>query len=50
MKPDGTPTIEDILQMIDQLQEFEKQQLFNRMRLGGISTIKGRYNFPADAY
>ena len=32
MKPDGTPTIEEILQMIDQLQEFEKQQLFNRMR------------------
>lgn len=38
MKPDGTPTIEEILQMIDQLQEFEKRQLCERLRLGGNST------------
>ena len=50
MKPDGTPTIEEILQMIDQLQEFEKRQLCERLRLGSNSTIMGRYNFPNNAY
>ena len=46
MKPDGTPTIEEVMQMIDQLQEFEKRQLVERLRLGGNSTVMGRYNFP----
>lgn len=50
MKPDGTPTIEEILQMIDQLQEFEKRQLCERLRLGGNSTVMGRYNFPNHSY
>lgn len=45
MKPDGTPDIEDILQMVDQLQEFEKSQLIYRIMSGGINTIRGRYNF-----
>ena len=50
MKPYGTPTIEEILQMIDQLQEFEKRQLCERLRLGCSSTVMGRYNFPNHAY
>ena len=50
MKPDGTPTIEEILQMIDQFQEFEKRQLCYRLRIGGNSTVMGRYNFPNHAY
>ena len=48
MKPDGTPDIEDILQMVDQLQEFEKLQLISRIRSGGINTIRGRYNFSCN--
>ena len=36
--------------MIDQLQEFEKRQLVERLRLGGNSTVMGRYNFPNHAY
>lgn len=45
MKPDGTPTIEEILVQVDQLQEFEKYQLISRIRSGGINTLRGRYNF-----
>lgn len=50
MKPDGTPSIEDILEQIEQLQEFEKQQLLERIRHGGMKTIYGRYNFPRYSY
>lgn len=50
MKPDGTPTIEEVLQMIDQLQEFEKRDLIYRLQQGGVKTIYGRYNFPRCAY
>ena len=50
MKPDGTPTVDEILQQVDQLQEFEKDQLISRIRQGGISTIVWRYNFPSYSY
>lgn len=50
MKPDGTPTIDEILCLVDQLQEFEKRQLIARIERGGINTLKGRFNFPSDTY
>ena len=45
MKPDGTPTVDEILVLIDQLQEFEKDQLLARLKRGGVNTLKGRFNF-----
>lgn len=50
MKPDGTPTVEEILIMVDQLQEFEKRQLCDRIRRGGLTTLRGRFGFPDDCY
>lgn len=50
MKPDGTPTIEEVLQLVDKLQEFEKDQLIKRIFDGGLNTIYGRYNFEKYSY
>ena len=50
MKSDGTPTIDEILSEVEQLQEFEKKQLIDRILRGGITTIKGRYNFRPIVY
>ena len=50
MKPDGTPTVDELLEQIDQLQEFEKRDLIYRLKNGGVKTIFGRYNFPRYAY
>ncbi len=50
MKPDGTPSIEDILEQIEQLQEFEKEQLLRRINEGGLKTLYGRFNFPRYSY
>lgn len=50
MKPDGTPTVDEILVMVDQLQAFEKQQLLERIYRGGMKTIYERYNFPRLCY
>jgi hypothetical protein len=50
MKTDGTPSIEDILEQIELLQEFEKIELLKRIGRGGINTIYGRYNFPMHTY
>lgn len=44
MKPDLTPTIEEIIKMVDQLQEFEKIELVRRIQAGGSSVIQGRFN------
>ena len=49
MKPDGSPTIDEILRQVDQLQEFEKRQLIYRIERGGINTLSGRYNFSYNA-
>lgn len=44
MKPDGTPTIEEIIKMVDQLQEFEKAELVRRIWAEGSAVIQGRFN------
>lgn len=50
MKSDGTPTIDEILSDVECLQEFEKQQLIERILRGGMTTLKGRYNFRPIVY
>lgn len=46
MKPDGTTDIEDVMELYEQLQEFEKDMFLRRVYSGGTKTIRGRYNFP----
>ena len=50
MKPDGTPSIEDVMELYEQLQEFEKDLFLKRVYRGGIKTIYGRYDFPRFSY
>ena len=45
MKPDGTPTVDEVMQQVEMLQEFEKQELVRRICAGGRSVIAGRYNY-----
>ena len=46
MKPDGTPSIDDVMELYEQLQEFEKDMFLKRIYGGGVKTLRGRYNFP----
>ena len=50
MKPDGTPSIEDVMELYEQLQSFEKDMFLDRVSKGGSETIYGRYDFPTYAY
>ena len=50
MKPDGTASIEDVMELYEQLQEFEKDLFLKRIHRGGAKNIRGRYDFPSYSY
>ena len=50
MKPDGTATIEEVMELYEQLQEFEKDMFLQRVYRGGAKKIYGRYDFPRHSY
>lgn len=50
MKPDGTPSIDDVMELYEQLQEFEKDMFLQRVYRGGMKTLYGRYDFPHHTY
>ena len=50
MKQDGTPSIEDVMELYEQLREFEKDMFLQRVYRGGAESIYGRFDFPRYAY